>query len=652
MSRDESASEKARRVYLNYKVAIALALLIVLPILFLAALASPRSPATGRSGTPPGERQPEDSLVAAREALLKSGDAAACDGALQLVNAHLARQSVPNPVLDPKVKELIGPDPSEAAELESATFTPLDARYLEECLLLRDAAWALGVTGDAAHRGKVAALDRAASAFAWVTRQVVLVGVNEETVPPAYLLRRGEGDATERALAFLALLSQLNAPGDDANALRGCLVLLPDQGGKSANLWACGIAVGAGTELYLFDPRAGLPLPGPGGKGVATLADAARNPVVLAQLDAPGGPAYDVKSEQAKAAQLWCVPSLSSLAPRMQNLERLLGPGLAVRLSADLSGDVDRLTRAARAAVPNAEVIVWKPGVRLLRRFLPQDVGGTPVDKSSRGIPRLRSFEDSLVPWASMPRQLMQLPQNHDIGRRVFLNFARPFQDGVLKPGGARDLMLRGRYTPAVEELLTEQGNLRSYQQARAGYPELAAKVADWYNNTAVPAYAQFQRAKSAGDPAAVAEAQSEIDTVWKQRAEPVFVLMQAAVADKRLERVTFLIALCLHEKAFQLQTRLEQSGGDSRPSEREKARDAWGEARSWWERYMGEFPDGADTAAARRLRGEAEAALGNWKAAADAWSTPAARTTGVPQRLADLYLSRRARAEHGDPAK
>jgi hypothetical protein len=625
--------------------------LVAASVLLVGGGGGPARP-TGSGGTAaPSEAPHEDTLAGARAALLKSGDAATCASALQQINAHLAQKSAPNPALDPRVKELVEPDAAELAELESATYTPLDGRYLEECLLLRDAARALGVTGDAAGR-KVAPLDRAAAAFAWVTRQVRVAGTNEQAVPPAYVLRRGEGSPTERALVFLALLPQLNAPGDDANALHGCLVLLPNEGSESAELWACGVTVGGGTDLYLFDPRAGIPLPGPGGKGVATLGDAAREPAVLAQLDAPGGPAYDIKAEKARGAQVWCVPPLSALAPRMHNLEKLLGPGLPVRLGTDLPGDVDRLIRAARAAVPKAKVIVWKAGARLLRQFLPPEAGGPPAPKSAReSLAPQQAFEFSLVSWQAMPRELQQLPRNHEIGQRIFGGFARPFQEAVLKPGGARDLMLRGRYAPAVEELLSDQSALRGQQQTRATYPDLGKKVDEWFNNTAVKAFAQLQRAQRSGDPAAVEEAKAQVEQAWKGAA-PVVVLMQGAVADVRLPQVTFLAALCLHEKAVQAQLRLDQAGGDAREAEREKIRDAWGEARSWWERYQGEYPEGAGTAAARRLRGEAEAALGNWKAAADAWDEAAAKTPLVPEKVADLYRARRARAEHGDVKK
>src|SRR5262249_60407746 len=57
-------------------------------------------------------------------------------------------------------------------ELRSRTFTLLDGHPLDLCLLLRDAARALGTRGP---DGKAApALDEATAAFAWVVRQVRL----------------------------------------------------------------------------------------------------------------------------------------------------------------------------------------------------------------------------------------------------------------------------------------------------------------------------------------------------------------------------------------------------------------------------------------------------------------------------------------------
>src|SRR5439155_25509433 len=140
------------------------------------------------------------------------------------------------------------------------------AHHLEVCFLLRDAARSLEAQLHTAGGKPVkqTPLARAKAGFAWVVRQVRLPAgepADEEAAPPAPVLYRGHGTALERALVFLALLEQFGLDEDDTSALQGCLVFCPDDKG-TRRLWACGVA--SGESLYLFDPRLGLPVPGPG----------------------------------------------------------------------------------------------------------------------------------------------------------------------------------------------------------------------------------------------------------------------------------------------------------------------------------------------------------------------------------------------------
>lgn len=48
----------------------------------------------------------------------------------------------------------------------------------------------------------------------------------------------------------------------------------------------------SGGQLYLFDTTYGLPILGPKGKGIATLAEAAADDAVLRQMDIPGDRIY------------------------------------------------------------------------------------------------------------------------------------------------------------------------------------------------------------------------------------------------------------------------------------------------------------------------------------------------------------------------
>src|SRR5262249_54257986 len=166
----------------------------------------------------------------------------------------------------------------ELAELESRSFTLLDGQYLELCLLLHDAALALETKP---RSGNVPPQVEAAAAFAWVVRQVDLDRIdadvaNERVLAPQLVLRRGFGSPLIVALLFLDLVTQL---GHD-----GCLLALPGARQNAPRYWACGV-LGEKDQIYLFDPRLGIPLPGPGEKGIATLAEVQGKDSPLRQLN-------------------------------------------------------------------------------------------------------------------------------------------------------------------------------------------------------------------------------------------------------------------------------------------------------------------------------------------------------------------------------
>src|SRR5262249_60746163 len=102
-------------------------------------------------------------------------------------------------------------------------------------------------------------------------------------------------------------------------------LLVHDTPEPPGRLGACGVRTNKGNDLSLFDPRLGLPLPGPDGKGVATLAAVRKDPALLAQLST-GEHRYDVTAEQAQAAEARVAFPLSALSPRMRHLQDKLLP--------------------------------------------------------------------------------------------------------------------------------------------------------------------------------------------------------------------------------------------------------------------------------------------------------------------------------------
>jgi hypothetical protein len=412
-------------------------------------------------------------------------------------------------------------------------------------------------------------------------------------------------------------------------------------------LWACGVVANGGTDVYLFDPRLGLPLPGRDGKGVATLAEVRKDPGLLDQLNAGDKNRYDMTAEQVRAAELRLVCPLSSLAPRMGSLQdKFLPPLVHVRLARDVERDLERLQKAGRAAGDKGvPVEVWKEGVGLLRRFLPPDEGGLATGPGGRLQAQLML---ELAPWSNLPEQFRKNPQfamDNLLGARVSNLFAQPFVSSALEPGKAHDLLLRGRFNQATPELTQEFQTWRN-QVTGAASGDLEKAVNEW-GKKAIHAYAELQRART---PDAREAATKEAERLWKpEEAKPLYQLLSLAWAEPRGAEVVYLLGLCMHEQAERFQARLDlQARAGAKPGEADakKARDLWQDALSWWREYETRYPKQPGRDHARRLRGRAEAMRGDRQAAVATWEQLSDTMTPL-EKLANLYLARQLKKEH-----
>ncbi|HZU34415.1 MAG TPA: hypothetical protein VFA18_00825, partial [Gemmataceae bacterium] len=308
-------------------------------------------------------------------------------------------------------------DEDELTEVTALTFTPLDAHYLDCCFLMRDVALNnLDLAG-------LPLLDQARIAFDWVVRQVRLDGQDGTTLAPTeYVLRRGSGSVLERALVYVALLKQMN--------LHGCLISVPATPKDTAMRDAL-VGVLIGQDIYLFDPALGLPLPGAGGKGVATLAQVRADPGVLKRLTVDPKVPYDLSPEQVRKAHIRLVCSLSGVTPRMKYLEDLLAGSNHVKLVDDISQLRDKFQAAAGKNVPVEFREKRSSGeslARIARRFLPPAEGGT--DKTGRE----QQFRLRLFPLAYLPAQLGDLAESvPQAGEFLRGYFALLFEDFPLE---------------------------------------------------------------------------------------------------------------------------------------------------------------------------------------------------------------------------
>jgi hypothetical protein len=597
--------------------------------------------------------QGEVSFEAVRDALRKGEDFGSCRNAIQQLNNYLSKHPDEKPpTLTPEEKTLLtgpfGLDDEELAEVAPNSFTLLDAHHLEFCFLLRDAVRSLRLD-------TLPPLERASAGFAWVMRQVRLRERTGDALPPHFVLRRGWGTALERGLVFLALLDQLGVDG--------CMLLVPAGAAGQTHLryWIPGALVD--KQIYLFDTRLGLPVPGPNGQGVATLARVRTQPELLQALTVDEKFPYDVTADQAKQAEIHVACYLSALAPRMRYLQDVLASSEKVILGTDPAARWQRFQVAAKdPALAGVLLKFWGQAgdfntpLRVLRLFLPPEEGG--VDKTRRR----EQWLQQLVPWDLLPRSLVEMPPS--IGQRLQALFSVWFLNFYMEPRMPRDLVLRGRFDDATSKLVTipldsKAGALgrdewrRLRDQVRAN-PKLEEDVNRWRLKAFEIAAALQKAQEAAANPQtrgpeaqiALAEANKRLDEFWKT-SQPLQLLVLGAAAEPMARDTTYLLALCKHELAerAQISRDLATRGGKTASESEAKAlRVAWTGAAGWWVNFLNEYDSAPSAPTARLLLARARQALGEREAAIGLLENLSGELTTL-EKTGRLYLAKQLKA-------
>ncbi len=548
-------------------------------------------------------------------------------------------------------------DKNELNEVDSGTFTPLDAHYLELAFLLRDAIRGLNLDG-------LGPQARVAKGFDWVTRQVRLQPGDAITVPPLLVLRRGFGTARERDLVFLALLDQLG--------MDGCMVAVPAAGPDQAQLrdWVPGALID--KDIYLFDSRLGLPLPGPDGKDIATLAQVRAGLPIGQILQVQEKYPYDVSPDRARQAQVRVAFSLSSLAPRMEYLQHYIAGSEKIRLW------IDPVARFQRFQSVEATAQIWSSAaepsdsLHVLRAFLTPEEGGV-ATKPYRNLVRLQ-----VVPLDYFPPQL-RLPG--EPGQKLQTLFVAPFvyfgtevrmpsdllmswlpgrsEASVDKPGTRRpsenlvrsplprDLMLHGRLDDAAKLLVIIREEIER-QKALPVTPKLEEAARQW-SERVIGAYSDLIRveeeAKKQGGASsgAAAEANERVNQLWGAERAPAMILLQKSAALPMLERVVYLLALCKQEQAERLQIQREHAASSA--TDAKAAEDAWKSAANWWASYLNDYASWPAAPAARLLRARALQTLGNRQAAVTLLEDLAGISNDL-EKATHLYLAKQLKPQ------
>jgi hypothetical protein len=273
---------------------------------------------------------------------------------------------------------------------------------------------------------------------------------------PLETLLYGHGDAHERARVFILLCRQA---GIDAVMLG-----FPQEQSTGYRGWCPAVLVG--DKLYLFDTLLGLPLPGPEGKGIATLDNIVKDPQLLRQLDVAGVPAYPVSEKDLKrGVQALIDAEPAALSRRMLLLEAALQRATRLALAVEPS----RLEPLLRKSKGVSGVTLWSVPFYAVRYKI--------------GRVRLAASGDQQVAKELHRLNITFAPARPLVRARNLHLQARYESEGQKQPG-ARSLYLQCRPpNREIDSLLTNEGYRKSVipEQALPQDPGQRQQVLDFY---------------------------------------------------------------------------------------------------------------------------------------------------------------------------
>lgn len=229
-----------------------------------------------------------------------------------------------------------------ARRVSEMRLSETDGAHLQEALTFR--AISKHVRGDLSDD-----LPVAEKLFDWVVRNIQLdpppADGPRAIHSPAQVLFFGHGTVADRIWVFISLARQQNL---------NVMLLQPIAADVRAPTSLTGLLVQ--DQVYLFDLELGLPIPGPGGKGIATLAQAAEDDALLRQMDLDPQRPYPWKADDLKSCRVLLEGSPSYLARRMQTIESHLAGDERLILSASPTQVRERLRTSRQVS----EVQLWR----------------------------------------------------------------------------------------------------------------------------------------------------------------------------------------------------------------------------------------------------------------------------------------------------
>jgi hypothetical protein len=464
-------------------------------------------------------------------------------------------------------QELFRLENADMEDLDAASPRPLDAAYVESCFLFRAAARALDLSG-------LSPRDQAALDFAWAMRRVLLHEQQDEGVPPHLILQRGYGGVRDRALVALEVLRQAQ--------LDGCIVECPNADGAAVLLVGVLTPRKESFDLVLFDPRLGMPVPGPKGESIATLADVRARPELLKFCG--------VTPAQLKDTTAHLTVPAPALAPRMKILDEMLSSQEGVVLFQDVARLQQQLTGAGLTVTPwPAHDKLAPPG--RLRQFYPPDDGG--VDKTGRSV----RFVFTLAPLAPVMYKFQQMRLLGDVPiapevRETLTKFTGSlFEKYYIQP---RLALLRGD----SEFLLKRIGRIGDViEHADYAQPiaeaEFQKQIAQWRDRLN-SAYESRDEAKAkqlwAEDSYILALMQADDDAVLQRYERKMLThILLRACREALGNQVDALRAAVWEDRAarHEGQAAARRGAGKDDRTARDEAMSAWKSVRTTWANFL-----------------------------------------------------------------
>ncbi|MDW8223851.1 MAG: hypothetical protein RMJ82_12970 [Gemmatales bacterium] len=489
--------------------------------------------------------------------------------------------------------------------LEQLAFDRIDAAYLNRAFLFQDAVEELQEDVGPMPREAGPALERwqrrfAEHAFAWCMRQVQYEP-NRGTFdswPAHEVLRRGTGDAEERALVFLALLEQTE--------LVGSVVLRPDADSTAdAPLYSYWLtAVLIGDDLLLFDTESGKMLRGADGAAL-TLRQLLRQPQMLSALPE----SLRLQPEALRQLRLGLFTELPALSPKMQKLEGWLGEERKVRLYVHLAARRQRLEQA-KLDVP---VVYWRdrqrswfPSLSIARFVInplnqPRYQPRIAVETDYQGRMRVKFIDGPIVPrtyWT--PQWAMEIAERLPTyaADRLFRTFDNLILRVRIEPGGARDLLVRGQVLQSLATLEQFERDIDEklamfYRRMGGDFSSTGIEdpVLVFRNKWApeiIRLYHQFelrrlQALPGSRDPA-LTDLSARIEALWKQHTATLYYLNYDWAAPELIEQIAYFTALGRLDWAIRLEMRLPDQPS---PARLEEVKREYETALYWLKRYQ-----------------------------------------------------------------